>query len=106
MPLYTYRCEKCGFEEKILAKTSNGQSYTCASGDGGLMMKQLPSNVNSITYVSGDPYRGTQVKKNLNKQLKERMTKHHDKYEIEEKIDRFGTDDAQQHNWFKKRVKI
>jgi hypothetical protein len=103
MPMFRYECSKCGHQENILVRPN--QIYKCPA-DHTIMYRMLPSNISSTTYITGDTHRGTQVKKNLNKQLKERMTKHHDKYEIEEKIDKYGTDDAQQHGWFKKRKKM
>jgi hypothetical protein len=42
----------------------------------------------------------------LETELKQRMTEHHDKYELEEKIDKQGLDEAVRSGWTKKVKKI
>lgn len=70
------------------------------------MERMLPSSLNTSVSEIRDKHRGTQVRKNLDAQLRDRMTKHHDRYELEEKIDRFGTDDAKKFGWDKKVKKV
>ena len=103
MPLFNFKCTACNSEQRKLVRDNNEQH--CAQCNG-LMVKMLPTSINTSVYVAPDKHRGTQIRKNLNTQLKERMTKYHDRYELEEKIDKFGTDDAQQFGWFKKVKKV
>lgn len=101
MPIYNLLCTKCGYTTKQLIAAKDKDNMQCKECDA-YMEAQLPSSLSTSVYVAADKYRGTQVRKNLDAQLKDRMTKHHDKYELEKKIEEHGTDDAQKHGWFKK----
>lgn len=100
MPRYTFKCHDCEREKKEIVE-STVESMDCECGN--FMFRQLPTTVNSSVMETLDPHRGKQVKKNLDRQLKERMNNHHDKYEVEQKIEQWGTNDATKHGWFKRR---
>jgi hypothetical protein len=53
-----------------------------------------------------DAYRGVQVKKGLDQQLKKRYNDHHDRHELERKIDQHGLEDAVRSGWTKKVKKV
>jgi putative FmdB family regulatory protein len=103
MPVYTFKCE-CGNEFKKLLKKKEDTNICQECGKSAEM--QLPSTSNSITYEAKDKYQGKQIRKDLDTQLKDRMTQHHDKYELEEKIDKHGMNDAEKHGWLKKVKKL
>lgn len=73
----------------------------------GLSTNQLLSSGGaSATFEMRDRNRGKQVKKGVEKQLKKRMVEHHNEYEVAEKIDKFGLDEAKKFGWDKKAKKI
>ena len=101
MPIFTFNCE-CGNTYKELAKA--GEVIKCDK-----CQKEnsaaIPSQVSTIVVETRDAYRGKQVKKNNEAQLKDRMNRHHDNYEVAEKIDRFGMKEAEKFGWLKKAKK-
>lgn len=103
MPIYTYKCE-CGHEFKELLSKKEDTKVCQKCGENAKY--QLPEIGNSVTYEAKDKYRGKQVKKGLENQLKERMVEHHDRYELEEKIDKHGLDEAVRSGWTKKVKKV
>lgn len=103
MPLYTFICPNCGHEEQRITGTD---IHTLPCQCGGEMRRQLPQKISATTYVTKDQRRGVQQKKNLEAQLTKRMRDHHDRYEVEEKVEKHGTDDMQRFGWDKKRKKL
>lgn len=106
MPIFKFACKTCGYEEeKLVRRSGDATVYAyCAVCDGApIMERQIPTTTSSITYETKDAHRGVQHRKNQKEMLTRRMRNHHDKYEIEEKIDRFGLDEAKKHGWLKKR---
>lgn len=102
MPIFTFNCE-CGNSYKELAKA--GEEVKCDSC-GKINTAAIPSAASTIVMETRDSYRGKQVKKGNEAQLKDRMNRHHDKYEVAEKIDRFGMNEAIKHGWLKKAKKL
>ena len=78
------------------------ETHICEICGRGTLLRELPLNISSTTYEVKDKLRGIQHPKNLEKQLKVRMNNHHDRHEIEEKIDRHGLNDAKKFGWTKK----
>jgi len=103
MPLYTFKCNDCGRETKKITSSTVG-SIDCECGN--FSFRQIPTSTNTMTYEMKDKHRGTSLQKDLDKKLKKRLVDHHDRYELEEKIDQHGTDDAQKFGWFKKVKKL
>ena len=99
MPMFHYSCGTCDTTKRGLGK--RGETRECPSC-GGIMQPQLPKELNSVTMETKDAYRDVKHFKNQAALLKERNTKHHDKYEIAEKIDKYGMDEAKRHGWDKK----
>lgn len=100
MPLFTFYCMGCDKTFQKILKNKD-QEVICGCGDH--LKAQMPQGISSTTMVVKDPHRGVQQPKDLQAQLKKRMRTHHDKYEIEEKIDQHGMDDAIRNGWTKKR---
>lgn len=100
MPLYTFICPNCGREEQRITHHDT-HSVPCQCGE--TMHRQLPKKISATSYETKDARRGVQHPKGLNGQLKKRMRDHHDKYEIEEKIDNHGVDAMKKFGWDKKR---
>lgn len=98
MPLYNMVCANCTNKAEVIAKRDEVIICDCGSE----MERQLPTTVSTTTYETKDPRTGKQLKKNLDQQLKKRSSEHHDRYEIAEKIDKHGMDDAQKFGWIKK----
>jgi putative FmdB family regulatory protein len=102
MPTFTYNC-KCGNTFTDLAKASEVvKCPKCGEGNA----PSMPSRVSATVMETRDKYRGKQVKRGVEKELKERMRKHHDRYEVAEKIDQFGMNEAVKHGWLKKVKKV
>ena len=101
MPIYNYKCSKCSKSTQKLQKAPQ-EAIEC-SECGYWADFQLPSTTNSTTFETKDPYRGKQLKKNVQAQLRERMSNHHDSgSEIIEKIDKYGIEEADRNKWTKK----
>lgn len=99
MPVFTYHCDDCNTTELRLLKTKV-DSLECRCGNN--LKFKLPSTVSSTTYETRDKYRGVQLPKNHDKTVKQRMNNHHDRYEVAEKIDKHGLNDAKRLGWLKK----
>jgi predicted nucleic acid-binding Zn-ribbon protein len=100
--LRKFKCEKCGHEWSRLLKDQTSECPRCGTSNQAL----LPVEVNSTIYETRDRYRGTQLRKNQERMMRKRMRDHHDRYELAEKIDKYGLDDAKRYGWLKKIKKI
>jgi hypothetical protein len=96
MALWIYYCPECNSEFKKIS-TDVHETVPCKCG--GEAILQLPSNISTDVMEMRDKVRGKQVKRNFEAKLKKRMKDHHDKYEIQEKIDKYGLDDAIRNGW-------
>ncbi len=108
MPFYNYKCVECDTKKvdlKSMAEFDPEETQECKVC-GGDMAYQVSDKLNSTVYETKDHYRGVQLPKNQDKNLKERMREHHDKYELEEKIDKHGMKEAMRSGWLKKVKKI
>lgn len=99
MPLFSYYCIGCDKTFKRLLKDRK-ESVICSCGDH--LTPELPTSLNAVTKELKDPYRGVSHVKGLKQQLTKRMNQHHDSYEVAQKIDEFGVDDAKKHGWDKR----
>jgi hypothetical protein len=101
MPLFIFTCtdDECGFSKRGLGEATDER--VCPEC-GVTMLASLPKNLNSVTMEMKDSYRGVQHFKNQAEMVKERNTHHHDNYEIAEKIDKYGMDEAKRNGWDKK----
>lgn len=107
MPIFILKCNKCEFtQEKLIAVKDLKETVKCQKCTQGTLLRQLPRNISSITYETKDAHRGVQHRKGQKEMLTKRMREHHDRYEIEEKVDKFGLDAANKHGWVKKRKVI
>lgn len=103
MPKYNFLCDTCGREkEKICASSVTEADCGC----GGKLKRLLPRSLSTTVMEMKDPYRGKQLPKGHQEKMRERFNQHHDKYEVEEKIDKYGQEDAQKFGWDKKRQKV
>lgn len=104
MPVYNYHCHVCCIEYSDLQKSSDDLSPCpqCERKN----ESQLPTGGHTVVYETGDKNRNKQVKKNVQKELRERMVNHHDNYELQEKIDRYGYNEAKRHGWLKRVKKV
>ena len=100
MAIYSYKCTKCDSIIRKLEETPSSAVKCTACGASASF--QFPSSASATTYETRDKYRGKKLPKNNAKLLKRRMKEHHDNYEIEEKIDKEGLEEAQKQGWTKK----
>lgn len=104
MAVFKYKCKMCPHEYKDMAKSKDipkacpeCQYFNEAT---------LPSGGATVIFEMGDKHRGKQVRKDIQKTLKRRMTERHDRYELAEKIDKHGMDTAKRNGWLKKLKKL
>lgn len=107
MAVYSFKCTKCELAYKDLIKDLTKFDDHSPCPDCGTPNHFLaPSGAATLVYETKDKSRGIQLKRGQDKQLKERMRKHHDKYELADKIDQFGTASAERHGWYKNVKKV
>ena len=99
MPVFRFYCIGCDKEFKKLVKSKHSE-VICGCGDH--LKPQLPETVATVTKELRDPHRGVSLPKNHERTMKKRMNQHHDRYEVEQKIDEHGIDDARKFGWDKK----
>ena len=101
MPVFTFRCKECEFDERKLVKSGalEPRCKTC----GGELEKQLPTDLSSETLEMRDKYRGVQLPKNQGRRVRKRMKEHEEKYERAEKIDKQGLEASERMGWVKKK---
>lgn len=99
MPRYRYVSED---GDEIFKFVPYSQRKDEVEENGKTYKLQMPKNVGSMVMETKDEYRGKKQRKDLNKKLRERMINHHDRYEIAEKIDKHGLNEAEQQGWTKK----
>lgn len=102
MPLHKFYCQKCG---KTFEKLVKKPEFECPEGHGKLEAS-LPESFSSMTMETKDKHRGVQLRKNQDRMMTKRMREHHNKYELEEKIDKYGMDEAVKQGWLRKVKKI
>lgn len=102
MPTFNYECQ-CGESYSELAKAD--EKIKCPKC-GTENLPKLPKGGAMQVMETRDRYRGKQVRKNNEALMKDRMNRHHDKHEVQEKIDKFGLNDAIKHGWLKKAKKV
>lgn len=100
MPLFRFVCDNCGLEKRKLVPKA--VAYLCSACSTGQLQPQLPENVASQTMEMKDRNRGKSLPKGHQQLAKKRMSQHHDRHEIERKIDQYGIDDARRFGWDKK----
>ena len=103
MPTYNYTCGNCNHKYNDLAKPN--EMIDCPEC-GTPNAPSLPTGGSMQVMETRDSYRGKQVRKNNEGLMKDRMSKHHDKHELADKIDQFGMDAAVKHGWLKKVKRI
>jgi len=92
MPLYDYRCMKCGNSFSRVVPFSERNSVVCMNC-GGMAQKQFTTSDQPLDIkVTGDRYRGVQTKKDLNKTMEKRAQEHYDKEGVGEIRERWGED--------------
>jgi hypothetical protein len=101
MALRKFNCESCQHEWSRLKVTED----TCPKC-GKASKASLPSEGSTAVYETRDRYRGAQIRKGQEQRMKKRMNDHHDKYELAEKIDKYGMDDAKRYGWLKRQKKV
>jgi len=69
---------------------------------GGETVRQMSSSTTSTVMEMKDRYHGKQLRKNQDRVMKKRLVEHHDRYELEDKIDEFGLEEAVRGGWTKK----
>lgn len=104
MPIRNYSCE-CGNEYKRLLQHSDSHEQPCPKC-GKVNEALLPTTVGARVYETKDKRRGKKLMKNQDRIMKKRMHDHHDRYELAEKIDKHGMDDARKFGWTKKLKKV
>ena len=109
MPIYNYVCTNCKHAKKRIVSMKDfvpEEKLECKKCGEQTLAFELSAELATVVYEMKDKYRGKQLPKGLEKQLKQRMNEHHDKYELEEKIDKYGMKDTLRHKWDKKIKKI
>ena len=101
MPLFHFTCSECGYSKRSL-KSSDTKTLDCENC-GGILERELPTELSSEVMEMRDKYRGVQLPKNREADLKRRHREHHDKYEVAEKIDKQGIETADRLGWSKKK---
>ena len=104
MPLFTMVCTKCKREAEHLVRAK--ESVQCSCGNPEPMERKLPTTVSTRTLELKDPRRGKLLPKNLDRQLKKRLNEHHDKYEVAQKVEEHGMNDALKFGWVKKYKRV
>jgi len=99
MPLFNFYCIGCDKRFRRILK-SKDEEVICGCGDH--LKPELPSNLSTQTMELKDKNRGKSLPKGHAQSMKKRMSQHHDKYEVEAKIDEHGTIDAKKFGWDKK----
>lgn len=102
MPMFRFLCPHCQNIQLRLSKASQSEIGCEVEGCDGIAVKQLPLELSTQTLEMRDSHRGVQLPKNQERKIKERMTNHHDKYDVAEKIDKYGMDEAKRNGWLKK----
>lgn len=103
MPMFTYACSECGYIYEELAKPAEKVPCPSCKTENA---PNLPTGIASVVMETRDSYRGKQVKKGNEQQMRDRMVKNHDRYEVAEKVDKYGLDEAKKHGWLKKAKKV
>lgn len=100
MPAFRFVCESCAktFTKLKPQRVTSSPCPTCGK-DSALL---LSSSTTTSIMETKDRYHGKSIRKGVKEQLAERMHNHDDKYELAEKIDKYGMDDAIKHGWVKK----
>ena len=99
MPLYRYATK----DGKEVTKLMRYKDRTdTISVDGEIYTLQLPKTTSTTVMETADTYHGKKKRKDVEKQLRTRMVDHHDKYELAEKIDKYGLEEAMRLKWTKK----
>lgn len=101
MALRKFKCASCGHEWSRL-KVKEDACPSCTAQT----KASLPTEISSTVYEMRDKYRGAQVKKNQEQKMRKRMNDHHDRYELAEKIDKYGLEDAKRYGWLKRHKKV
>lgn len=99
MPIYTYVSASGKTVEKLMKFKDKKESIEI---DGEVYTIQVPKKFNSVTMEMRDARTGKRTRKDIEKKLKERSKRHHDKYELADKIDKEGLDTAKRLDWLKK----
>jgi hypothetical protein len=102
MALRKFKCNKCQTEWSKLMTGTGSDCPNCGLSAVAL----LPVEISSTVYEMRDKYRGSQVKKNQEQKMRKRMNDHHDRYELAEKIDKYGLEDAKRYGWLKRQKKV
>lgn len=108
MPAFILKCRSCDRSFKKLANTREDAKkveHNCECG-GGRYELQLSSNVSTMVYETRSRYHGKSVRKNIEKTMKHRSKDHARKYELEERIDKHGLDEAVKDGLTKKIKKL
>jgi putative FmdB family regulatory protein len=101
MPVRNYQCIDCGFPYRKLLQGGDDKKAVCPEC-GTVNEPELVSSVSATVYETKDKRRGKKHMKNQEGLMKKRMREHHDRYELAEKIDKYGMDDAKRYGWDKK----
>lgn len=96
MPVFRFSCETCKAETRKITTNSTNE-IKCECGE--TATRQIPESTTSIVMETKDKHRGVQLRKGHKEQLKKRMTEHHNKHELAEKIETHGIEDAKKFGW-------
>lgn len=102
MPLRKFKCNKCQTEWERIIPGKSADCPECKLS----AIALLPTELSTAVYELRDKARGTQLRKGQEQRMRKRMTDHHDRNEITEKIDKYGMDEAVKHGWLKKAKKL
>lgn len=101
MPVRNYQCIDCGFPYRKLLQQGADVKVECPECKT-FNEPELVSAVSATVYDTKDKRRGVKHMKNQEGLMKKRMREHHDRYELAEKIDQHGMNDAKRYGWLKK----
>ncbi len=98
MPTFRFKCvdPKCAIETKKIVSSDIDAIY-CECGN--FAAKMITTNASSTIYET----KGRKsIKRGVEKDLSKRSKEHHNEYELAEKIDKYGKDEAIRNGWDKK----
>lgn len=99
MPVFNFKCEQCEREWKDLVKA--GENSNCPN-----CKKEVPSLMpkaaSTVVMETPSKLQGKKIVKGIDKMLKDRSDQHLRKYELADRIDEHGLDDAKRLGWLKK----
>lgn len=98
MPIYVYRCMKCGKETKEYRSMSSKKTPPKCS-ECRTEMKKVPGKPSGAIITEKDKVRGRHFKRDVTEELKKRSHEHFVNNEMDDLIQEHGVDSAKDFGW-------